>query len=232
MKAPLFIANDALTSREALLLAAEKLFSIQGFNATSLRQIAAAGGHGNTNAVRYHFGAKTDLARAIFEYRVAQMEPIRAGMFDIAANAGTLHEPRTILEILFLPYLSLQDRDGSFPYAGFLVHYLLYQRPRGLQHVSDYGNASNLNRVLNCIAELSSFLPEVVAERRLLSITMIFATALVNQANRADGATIKNLPQLVSDLIDEAVSNLMMPWRGSVSQDFAQRITDLMPPMP
>ena len=51
---------EAEATRERILLAAQKLFSEKGFDATSVRDITTEAGC-NVAAVNYHFGGKENL---------------------------------------------------------------------------------------------------------------------------------------------------------------------------
>ncbi|MEV5018089.1 TetR/AcrR family transcriptional regulator [Streptomyces sp. NPDC053780] len=64
-------------TREAILTAAERLFAECGVYNVSNRQISDAAGQGNTAAVNYHFGNKTDLVRAISRRHTERIELIR-----------------------------------------------------------------------------------------------------------------------------------------------------------
>src|SRR5438874_12917484 len=66
------------STKEELILAAERLIADHGLDGVSLRQIGAAAGNGNNSAVLYHFGAKSDLIRAVFEYRLPRLRHRRA----------------------------------------------------------------------------------------------------------------------------------------------------------
>jgi AcrR family transcriptional regulator len=56
-----------------LVLAAERLFAVQGIDGVSLRQISVESGSGNNSAVHYHFGSKDGLIEAIFRHRLPQL---------------------------------------------------------------------------------------------------------------------------------------------------------------
>lgn len=75
-------------TREAILVAAERMFAEHGVFAVSNRQISEAAGQGNNTAVGYHFGTKTDLVRAIIRGHTDEIERLRermlAGMSDSA----------------------------------------------------------------------------------------------------------------------------------------------------
>jgi len=66
-------------TREALLDAAEALFSEHGIQASSLRMITHQAG-ANLAAVHYHFGSKEGLVRAVFARR---LQPLREERFQL-----------------------------------------------------------------------------------------------------------------------------------------------------
>ena len=61
------------STKESLILAAERLFGNHGVDGVSLRQIVAEAGAANNSAVQYHFGSKDGLVQAILEYRIPQL---------------------------------------------------------------------------------------------------------------------------------------------------------------
>ncbi|NJQ03162.1 TetR/AcrR family transcriptional regulator [Streptomyces zingiberis] len=58
-------ADRGAGTREAIMVAAERLYAEHGLSNVSNRQIGEAAGQGNNTAVSYHFGTKTSLVRAI-----------------------------------------------------------------------------------------------------------------------------------------------------------------------
>ncbi|MBP1934022.1 TetR family transcriptional regulator [Ammoniphilus resinae] len=59
-------SQQDVSIKTKILLAAKKLFSQQGYDGTSVRQICEEAG-GNVALVSYHFGGKENVFRAIFE---------------------------------------------------------------------------------------------------------------------------------------------------------------------
>ena len=57
-----------MTKEENIMLHAEKLFSIHGFDGTSTREIAKAA-EINISMIAYYFGSKEKLLEKIFEFR-------------------------------------------------------------------------------------------------------------------------------------------------------------------
>ena len=66
------------STKEQIVLAAERLFAARGYEGVSLREIGAAAGSGNNSAVQYHFGSKGQLVVAIFENRLPYIDDRRA----------------------------------------------------------------------------------------------------------------------------------------------------------
>jgi len=80
------VASEA--TRERLLDAAEELFSVNGFAATSVRAITRQAGV-HLAAMNYHYGSKDALIQAVFERRVGPLNRERIRLLDDAeATAG------------------------------------------------------------------------------------------------------------------------------------------------
>lgn len=74
-------------TREALLDAAEKLFSEHGIQASSLRMITQQAG-ANLAAVHYHFGSKEGLVRAVFSRRLRPLAEERLKLLEDCCLEG------------------------------------------------------------------------------------------------------------------------------------------------
>jgi AcrR family transcriptional regulator len=68
-------------TRTRILDAAEELFMLHGFEATSMRQLTAQAGV-NLAAVNYHFGSKDALIEAVFRRRLDVMNAARIAELD------------------------------------------------------------------------------------------------------------------------------------------------------
>jgi AcrR family transcriptional regulator len=73
-------AMDAASTKQRILLVAERLIADHGVDGVSMRQIALEVGSGNNSAVLYHFGSKDKLVRAIFEHRLPRLRKRRAAL--------------------------------------------------------------------------------------------------------------------------------------------------------
>jgi len=75
-------------TRTRILDAAEELFMLHGFEATSMRQLTARAG-ANLAAVNYHFGSKDALIEAVFRRRLDPMNSTRIAELDrLEKDAG------------------------------------------------------------------------------------------------------------------------------------------------
>lgn len=92
--------DRASLTREAILIAAERLFAEHGVFAVSNRQVSEAAGQGNNAAVGYHFGTKTDLVRAIEHKHAIPVEKLRE---QRVADVGASAELRDWVSCLVLP---------------------------------------------------------------------------------------------------------------------------------
>ncbi len=199
-------------SKVQLMLAAERLFADRGVEGTSLREIAVAAGHGNNNAVRYHFGSKEGLIQAIFQHRIVQLEPYRAKLLAMVEARGLAGDVRSLCEVIVLPHLTLRDADGRFPYASFLLQYLLNYRPRGMVHAADGGGlAPNLQRAMDYLFHRLSYLPPDVVDRRIMSMSATFLAVLINTENRAEKPDEVQFRAIIDDALNVIAAGISAP---------------------
>lgn len=193
----------------ALILAGEVLFARDGIDGASLREIAAKAGQRNHHAVQYHFGSRDSLVQAIFDYRMDQMEVARGAMLATAEAEGRLDHLRTITEIIFLPQIELIDAFGDHSYAGFLSAYLLRYQAR---RFGQFGEriAPNLARTLELLRTCLAFLPELVAQRRLVTACFMFLNILVIHTRDGEDAA-EDFDAAVGDTLCQIVAALSTP---------------------
>jgi len=95
--------------REAILAAAEELFSINGFNAVSVRDIAQAAG-ANPGSVTYHFKTKDGLLLEIYRRHCGPMNHRRA---ELLAAARRVRDLQDRLEAIVRAYVLPAFSSGS-----------------------------------------------------------------------------------------------------------------------
>lgn len=218
---------DTTDSKIQLILAGERLFAERGVEAASLREIAAAAGHGNNNAVRYHFGSKQGLVQAIFRHRVVQMEPVRAQLLARLKEANLVTDTRAIFEVIVLPYFTLRAADGTFSYPAFILQYLLYHRPKGILHTAD--EAGSLSSALNSAQELLrsriGYLSPEIIEGRVFHAMITFVTAIISAENAVPKLSAEQYLAVIDDALEQAVASLVLqtsPRDKTLVREFAK----------
>lgn len=196
-----------------MILVAEDLFAAGGINGVSMREIALKAGQRNHFAVQYHFGSREGLVEAIFDYRMDQMEPIREAMLAAAEAKGRLDDARTLLDIVYMPQLGLPDGEGHHSYAGFLSQYLM----RSSSHrFGDFGGTAHphLARVFELLRARLSYLPEDVAQRRLVTASFMFLAILARHRTfESIGPGEETFDEALEDTIEQIVSCVCAPLR-------------------
>jgi len=194
-----------------IILAAEEMFADGSFDEASLREIAARAGQGNNFAVQYHFGSREGLVLAIFDHRMEQMEEARGAMLERAEAEDLLRDARTLLDIIYLPQLALQDADGNRSYANFLGRYLLRSQSTKF---GDFGEnvPPNLARALALLRERLIYLPDAAAQRRLIAASLMFLHILVQQRT-ADNLSIgaEGFEDALEDTMEQIVTTICAP---------------------
>src|ERR1700683_3072119 len=108
--------TEKLDTKSRILDSAEKLFGLNGFEATSLRDITAEA-QVNLAAVNYHFQSKESLIDAVIARRIEPVNRRRFEMLDAAGSHPTLEQ---ILTAFLAPVLE-QNLDGVAPLMGRMM---------------------------------------------------------------------------------------------------------------
>jgi AcrR family transcriptional regulator len=95
--------------REAILAAAEELFSTNGFNAVSVRDIAQAAG-ANPGSVTYHFKTKDGLLLEIYQRHCVPMNHRRSELLEAAKR---VRDQKDRLEAIVRAYVLPAFSSGS-----------------------------------------------------------------------------------------------------------------------
>jgi AcrR family transcriptional regulator len=191
-------------TRQLLIRTAERLFAEQGIDAVSLRQISAAAGRRMAGAVRYHFGDKTGLIRAIIEDRTAREDELRRPLLEELARKGRTGDLRALAEAGIRPAVEQMGETGY--YFRFLAQ--LDRHPHQLSELRATGAfRSTLQQLLELQDRAAGELPPPILERRRRLATHLAITALADL--EADGG--RGADQTVADLIDCIVALYSTP---------------------
>jgi AcrR family transcriptional regulator len=196
----------ASSTKEQIVLAAERLFADRGLDGVSLRQIGAAAGSGNNSAVQYHFGSKEQLVEAIFEYRLPHIDERRR----ILAAQRRPADLRSWVECYVLPILEQGEQAGSH-YLSFVA--MLQQHTHGDAFARIPGRLQESTRVFR--DEVGARLPHIPEPLRTHRIAQALAFSVHAAADReraqTNGRTVLPFAVHVADLLDGLVGFLETP---------------------
>ena len=107
---------ERVDTKGRILDAAEKLFGMNGFDATSLRDITTAADV-NLAAINYHFQSKDSLIDAIVARRI---EPVNKKRFELLEAAGPNPTVEQILTAFMAPVMQVKV-DAVVPLIGRIL---------------------------------------------------------------------------------------------------------------
>lgn len=197
------------SSREALILAAERLFAESGLNGVSLRQINDAAGQRNTSAIQYHFGNRDALVEAVFVHRMQYINPRRNALLDDISTANGSTDLRALVSAMAWP---LADELRPRPEGNYFLRFLAQAaRAEGfIVLLSAPHLSTGRQRAREAITALISYLPPKIAEIRLMTIGEMAINALA--VFEADGSgNSSDLEFKVEALIDMITSSVLAP---------------------
>jgi len=195
-----------------LLLAAERLFAEHGLAGVSLRQISIEAGSSNNSAIRYHFGSKEDLLRAIFTYRLNDLMQRRA-LLKARANPDDL---RAQLEAHVLPLIELAESPDS-SYVSFIEQ---LQRAGAFDVFTHQSNAMKSNEEFTSgMQRLLPHIPEPARSMRIQQAQDI-AVHLAAERERAirRNDTVVPFALFVSGVVDGLAGFLEVPTSAETDQ--------------
>jgi AcrR family transcriptional regulator len=108
--------TERADTKSRILDAAEKLFGMNGFEATSLREITTEASV-NLAAINYHFQSKDSLIDAIVARRI---EPVNKRRFELLNAAGPNPTLEQILTAFMAPVMQVKT-DAMVPLIGRIL---------------------------------------------------------------------------------------------------------------
>jgi AcrR family transcriptional regulator len=201
------MASAALapSSKEQIVLTAERLFAEHGIGGVSLRQIGQAAGNANNSAVQYHFGTKDNLIQAIFEYRLPYLTR-RRELLVAERRPSTL---RSWLECYLMPPLEQAEQPDSW-YLTFVTQLHRCDRARLLDRIPPSARALTeefFDRLRGLLA-----IPEPVCSNRIAqALTMFLHACADREAERACGNPLLPYAVHMRDLLDGLAGFLLAP---------------------
>ncbi len=194
------------STKEEIVLAAERLIAEHGLDGVSLRQIGAASGNGNNSAVIYHFGTKVQLVEAIFEYRLPRLRARRA--FLIEERRPT--DLRGWLECQIRAVLEQSELDDSH-YMSFIASLQLHDGAEGFKHLPAEFTDSALDFEAQVRPHLTHLGEPLGSLRLAQAMSFIVQAAAARERARTRGEGLLPFGLEVGNLLDAVVGFLKAP---------------------
>jgi len=184
-----------LSTKEQIVLAAERLFAERGYEGVSLREIGVAAGSANNSAVQYHFGTKEQLVAAIFERRLTYIDERRA----LLVAQLQPRDLRAWLECYVLPLLEQGEIEGSH-YMSFIA--AVEPQTRLFQNLPEH-YWMRTEQFRSEVGALLPDIPEPLRSHRILQVVMLSVhAASFRERAKATGLEVVPFAIHVTDLLD------------------------------
>lgn len=168
-------------ARHELLDAAERLFAVHGIPNVSDRRIAEAAANTNHSAVRYYFGGRPGLLRALLDRHQDALEPERARLF--AESDSLLGDIRALV----LPLTTLY---AELPIPSWRARFLdqAQHDPTTADLVREVGavHAPAAKEIVGSVVDRLAHLDRAVVEGRATLMVHIVSSACAEIEGRAE----------------------------------------------
>jgi AcrR family transcriptional regulator len=190
------MAQEADT-RERLLDVAERMFSEQGYEATSGRQITMEA-NANIASIHYHFGGKKELLGTVLERRQAPINQARLQRLEQLSPDASVEE---VLAAFLEPAL-FRGRHADNPTARIsrLVGRLLIEKPKDLEDILTRPFVGVLARFLDA---LCAALPDVSRPELFMRLQMVVGVLIHVATGLLEARVLPDFESPVDD--DEAL---------------------------
>jgi AcrR family transcriptional regulator len=183
------------STRVMLMEVAERLFATKGIEAVTLREIQQAAGQSNTSVIRYHFGSRDGLIRALISYRQASLGADRQEMLASMREQGKEADPRAVVWLLARPLANSIAAGEMF--APFLAR--LVEDPRARSdywpdHVEDEWTQERLEELVDAALQ---DLPERIRRGRTFQLYVSLINVLAAAARSGHGLSEAQLHNYV-----------------------------------
>ncbi|PJG45952.1 hypothetical protein CAF53_17105 [Sphingobium sp. LB126] len=192
--------NPRKSVPDALVDAAQRLFAEQGIDRISLREVAAAAGQRNVNAVQYHFGDRAGLVRAIYERNIPALERMRADRLAQLRVARSGASARDLMAAFFVPLTEHVDEHGRRSYAAFQLQALESPNWRfAFTEMPDQTPVTNL--IVDMILNLRSDIPREVSARHLIYANIVFLSMIRDIEDMTVARSARERDEIIDDTL-------------------------------
>ncbi len=203
---------------EALLEVAAALMDEHGIDQVSDSQIIAVSGHRNRSAVKYHFGTRDDLLRAVMHPTMERLDAERVALLDHLETMGGQVSARSAIEVAVGPVARQLRTPEGRRYLRLAAQVLDHPRFAGdIRDVlwTNIGTNGGLARSAALLGPHMQHLPVVIrVERASLALGYVLR-ACADQARLLDNPVPQRAPlgleHFITNLVDTVLALLLTP---------------------
>lgn len=205
------------STRVMLMEVAERLFATKGIEAVTLREIQEAAGQSNTSVIRYHFGSRDGLIRALVAFRQSALAAEREEMLARMQEDGKEADPRAVVWLLVRPLANSISAGQMF--VPFLAR--LSEDPRARSdywpnHVDDDWTQEKLEEQVDHALQ---DLPERIRGGRAVQLYISLINVLAEAARSGHGMSEAQLHNFVDGWVGMLTAPVSYETRGLISED-------------
>jgi AcrR family transcriptional regulator len=218
------------TTKDELLLTAERLFALEGIDAVSTRRISQEAGQRNTSALQYHYGNRVTLLKKLV---AARMEPInrrRQALLDDLDRRHRDVEVADLVAVLVIPFVEqLLDAERGAHYVRIAAQIFAKGEAEAMLGPERPWNEAFYETVKRIRALLPD-LPRAVQDRRFRffagHLVQVTAAAEVEFRGLSGRARTGRVQSLVDELVDYSTGALTAPRYERASSRVARAVRE------
>jgi AcrR family transcriptional regulator len=200
--------------KQALLDAAAVLMDEHGVDNVTVQDISQASGHRNRSAVKYHFGSRDAVVRAVIMHTMETIDAERNVLLDHLETTGAPLTPRSVIEVVIGPLARQLRTPEGRRYLRLCAQ--LINHPR---FINDAGDAITLNssirRCARHLIPVLTRLPGPIAAERASQVTGFIVRACGDQSRLMDSDAparpVLSIDDFTVNLVDTVQAILEAP---------------------
>jgi AcrR family transcriptional regulator len=205
------------STRVMLMEVAERLFATRGIEAVTMREIQQAAGQSNTSVIRYHFGSRDGLIRALVSHRQASLGADRQAMLATMREQGKEADPRAVVWLMVRPLANSIAAGEMF--VPFLAR--LSEDPRARSdywpdHVDDEWTQEQLEELVDAALQ---DLPERIRRGRTFQLYISLINVLAASARSGHGLSEAQLHNYVDTWVGMLTAPVSYETRALIAAD-------------
>lgn len=205
------------STRVMLMEVAERLFATRGIEAVTLREIQQAAGQSNTSVIRYHFGSRDGLIRALISYRQASLGADRREMLTSMREQGKEADPRAVVWLLArLLANSIAAGEMFAPFLARLVEDPQARNQYWPDHVDDDWTQEKMEELVDAALQ---DLPGRIRRGRTFQLYVSLINTLAAAARSGHGLSEAQLHNYVDTWVGMLTAPVSYETRALIADD-------------